>query len=344
MLRVNRHRFLFAVAIFALISATNVRAQGGGQGQRAQAAPDAPNPYIPPPYSLVADWPPPDPNLKWGSVIRAFPDAQDNIWVFHRGSPPIVKLDGRTGKVLASMGTGMFAGPHGFTIDDEGNLYATDCPLGPGTDEALVKAGKGYQLFKMSPDGKVLMTLGKAGVSKPGRDTFVCPTGVAVAANGDIFVTDGHDNAPTHYGDRVAKFSKDGKFIKDVATSGSLPGQVWQPHDITIDSQGRLFIADRSNNRVEIIDQDGNFIDIWRQFSRPSGIYIDKRTDTLYVGNSERYPDWPLGIRVGSVKTGAVKFFIPNTAPEGISVDSQGNIYGSVQSLQRLEKYEKVAK
>jgi DNA-binding beta-propeller fold protein YncE len=339
-----------AFVVLAVSAAAPLFAQGNAPNPAGGApvpVPEAFNPYAPAPYRLVPNWPPPDPSVKWGGVIQAEPDVQGNLWIVHRGTPPILKLDPQSGKVLAKLGVGMFAGPHGFTLDTAGNLYVTDCPLGPGTDEAAVKAGKGYQLFKMTPDGKVLMTLGKAGVSKSGIDTFVCPTDVAVAANGDIFVTDGHDPTVNHYGDRVAKFSKDGKFIKDVAQMGSGPGQVWQPHSIAIDSQGRLFIADRSNNRVEILDQDGNFIDIWRQFSRPSGIYIDKKTDTIYVVDSEsspmNHPDWPRGIRIGSAKTGAVKYFISGTNPEGVTVDAQGNVYGCVVSRSVLEKYEKVS-
>jgi DNA-binding beta-propeller fold protein YncE len=324
--------------------------QAGTSGGAAQAAPTAPeafNPYAPAPYRLVANWPPPDPSVKWAETIQAEPDMKGNLWVVHRGSPPILKLDIKSGKVLAAFGSGMFAGPHGFTIDGDGNLYVTDCPLGPGSDQAAVKAGKGYQLFKMSPEGKVLMTLGKAGVAMAGPDTFVCPTDVAVAANGDIFVTDGHRSAIDHYGDRVAKFSKDGRYIKDIVERGSGPGQVWQPHSIAIDSLGRLFIADRSNNRLEILDQDGNFIDIWRQFSRPSGIYIDKKTDTIYVSDSEsspqNHPGWPRGIRIGSTRTGAVDFFISGTDPEGVAADGEGNVYGCIVSHPRLEKYERVA-
>jgi DNA-binding beta-propeller fold protein YncE len=348
--------FLIAGPVFARAAGTAVSAKNGMQGQsqvqvqggQSQAVPEASNPYAPAPYRLVPNWPLPDPSVKWAEVIQAEPDAQGNLWVLQRGTPPIVKLDPKSGKVLASFGTGMYAGPHGFTIDAEGNLYITDCPNGPGTDQAAVKAGKGYQMFKMNQDGKVLMTIGKAGFAMPGLETFVCPTDVAVAANGDIFVTDGHASTTgiDRYGDRVVKFSKDGKFIKDIVERGSGPGQVWQPHSIAIDSQGRLFIADRSNNRVEIFDQDGNFIDIWRQFSRPSGIYIDKKTDTIYVSDSEssaeNHPGWPRGIRIGSTKTGAVNFFISGTAPEGVGADAEGNVYGCLVRNAKLEKYERV--
>jgi DNA-binding beta-propeller fold protein YncE len=322
--------------------------QGTAQDAQSSAAPEAMNPYAPAPYRLVPKWPPPDPAVRWAEVIQTEPDAQGNLWVLHRGSPPILKLEPKTGKVLAAFGAGMFAGPHGFTIDADGNLYVTDCPLGPGTDQAALKAGKGYQLFKMDQRGEVLMTIGKAGYAMAGPESFVCPTDVAVAANGDIFVTDGHRSAIDHYGDRVAKFSKDGKFIKDIVERGSGPGQVWQPHSIAIDAEGRLFVADRSNNRLEIFDQEGHFIDIWRQFSRPSGIFIDKKTDTIYVSDSEsspqNHPGWPRGIRIGNTRTGAVNYFISGTEPEGVGMDLDGNVYGCIVSHPRLEKYEPIRK
>ena len=343
MSRFMRFIIIFVTAI-ALLNAS------AGTGVRAQSAPDpnAINPYLPAPYHLVPNWPPPDPGVKWAEVIQAEPDAHGNLWVLQRGTPPILELDHKSGKVLAAFGAGMLAGPHGFTLDADGYVYVTDCPGGPGVDQAALKAGKGYQLFKFDRDGKVLMTIGKAGTAMAGPDSFVCPTDVAVAANGDIFVTDGHRTAIDHYGDRVAKFSRDGKFIKDIVNRGSGPGQVWQPHNIQIDSQGRLFVADRSNNRIEIFDQDGNFIDIWRQFSRPSGIFIDKKTDTIYVSDSEsnaqNHPGWPRGIRIGSARTGMVNYFISGTEPEGVGVDLDGNVYGCVVSHPQLEKYEPVRK
>jgi DNA-binding beta-propeller fold protein YncE len=354
--RCNRATIIWvtAAALLAGANAGPLRAgnragsQGAAPGEQNQGAAEAMNPYVPAPYRLVPDWPPADPGVKWAEVIQAEPDAQGNLWVIHRGTPPILKLDPKSGEVLAGFGAGMFAGPHGFTIDSEGNLYVTDCPLGPGTDQTALKAGKGYQLFKMDQRGKILMTIGKAGYAMAGPESFVCPTDVAVAANGDIFVTDGHRSAIDHYGDRVAKFSKDGKFIKDIVERGSGPGQVWQPHSIAIDSQGRLFVADRSNNRIQIFDQEGHFIDLWRQFSRPSGIFIDRRTDTIYVSDSEssgqNHPGWPRGIRIGSAQTGAVNFFISGTEPEGVGVDADGDVYGCVVSHPRLEKYEPVRK
>src|ERR1700682_3809360 len=210
------------------------------------------------PYRAVEGWPQLPSNIKWGAVISVDCDAKGNIWVFHRSQPPILKFD-RSGKLLASFGTDMFVQPHGMTIDREGNLWVTD---------AQDKDGKGQQVFKFSPEGKVLMTLGKAGVAGEGPDTFSGPTDVVIAANGNIFVSDGH---VANSNGRVVKFAKDGKFIKAWGKRGSGPGEFDTPHSIAMDSRGRLFVADRGNSRIQIFDQEGRFLDQWKRFGRPSG-------------------------------------------------------------------------
>jgi sugar lactone lactonase YvrE len=256
-----------------------------------------------------------------------------------RNEAPILKFD-KSGKLLKSWGAGMFIFPHGACVDSDGNLWVTD---------AQGRDGKGHQVFKFSPDGKVLMTLGKAGVAGEGPDTFNQPTDVVVAPNGDIFVADGHRETGNN---RIVKFSKDGKFIKTWGKKGTGPGEFHEPHTIALDSQGRLFVGDRVNNRIQIFDQDGRFIAEWRQFGRPSGIAIT-RNDTIYVADSESWgPDQPglkKGIRIGSAKTGQVTAFIEDqesttddhSGAEGVGVDAEGNVYGAVVRRQMLEKHVK---
>src|SRR6185437_16190589 len=145
----------------------------------------------------------------------------------------------------------------------QGNVWVTD-------DQG--KDGKGQQVIKFSPDGKVLMKLGKAGVAGSGLDEFNQPTDVLVAPNGDIFVSEGHSGS---YGNsRIMKFDKNGKFLKTWGHKGTGPGEFMGPHTLAMDSRGRLFVGDRSNNRIEIFDQNGKFIAQWKQFGRPSGIFI----------------------------------------------------------------------
>ena len=210
------------------------------------------------------------------------------------------------------------------------------------------KDGKGHQVFKFSPDGRVLMTLGKAGVASDGPDTFNRPSDVIVGPNGDIFVADGHGGDSNA---RIVKFSKDGKFIKSWGKKGIAPGEFDTPHGLAFDSKGRLFVADRNNNRIQIFDQEGSFIEQWTQFSRPSGIFIDVK-DNIYVADSESnsvrpHPGWKRGIRIGNIKDAFVTAFIPDpvdtvkgtSAAEGVAADSKGNIYGAEVGPKALKKY-----
>jgi len=310
----------------------------------------------PNPYRTVENWFKLPEGRTWGSTSAVDIDPKGHIWVGERcganscagkSDDPILEFD-PSGKLLKSFGSGMFIFPHGIYCDKDGNIWITD---GQGKD------GKGQQVFKFSPDGKVLMTLGKAGVAGDGPDTFDQPNDVVVAPNGDIFVSDGHN--PGRGNARVIKFTKDGKFIKQWGGHGSSPGQFEVPHALAFDSKGRLFVGDRANNRIQIFDQDGKFLEEWKQFGRPSGIYIDKN-DILYVTDSEsrdkegygHNPDWKRGIRVGSAKTGKVTAFIPDPEPnyenlatsaaEGVAADAAGNIYGAEVGPKALKKYVKI--
>jgi sugar lactone lactonase YvrE len=158
--------------------------------------------------------------------------------------PPILKFDS-SGTLVKAFGEGLLLFPHGLHVDRDGNVWVTD---------GLGKDGKGHQVFKFSPDGRVLMRLGKAGVAGDGPDEFNAPSAVLVASNGDIFVADGHGGNTNA---RIVKFSKDGKFIKSWGKKGSSPGEFDIPHALAMDSRGRLFVGDRQNNRIQIFDQDG---------------------------------------------------------------------------------------
>src|SRR5262249_50000752 len=135
--------------------------------------------------------------------------------------------------------------------------------------------GKGQVVVKFSPEGKVLMTLGMAGVAGDPPNHLTQPLDVVTAPNGDIFVAEGHrgedEDARPDTVARIAKFSANGKFLKVWGRMGSGPGEFRTPHGLAMDSQGRLFVADRGNMRIQIFDQEGKFLDEWRQFSRLSG-------------------------------------------------------------------------
>src|SRR6266566_1951368 len=320
---------------------------------------DLPNPFRP-----GMHWGQLPGGRKWGSTAGVYAGRDGKtIWAIDRcgasgaggmtcvDSPldPVLQFD-TSGKLLQSFGKGLIVSPHKISVDKDGNVWVADNGSAPG---------KGQQVLKFSPEGKLLMKLGKPGVAGPGLDEFDLPTEVAVAPNGDIFVADGHSGGGTATGNaRIMKFDKNGKFIKTWGRKGMAAGEFDLVHTLAFDSRGRLFVGDRQNNRVQIFDQDGRFIAQWFQFGRPSGLYIDKRTDTLYVADSEsrdgRTNTGQLGlpqtgygfnlgarrgIRIGSARDGSVKYFIPDPCPypyaggsslaEGVTVDGEGNLYGA---------------
>ena len=333
---------------------------------------------LPNPYRLAEGWPTIPKSMNgghWGEVIRVHVHSDGNIWVFHRcfntvppghatclgrdaSNPPILEFD-PSGRLLKSFGVGLFAYPHGFTVDESGNLWVSDV-----NDEATILGMsaknaegviRGQEVLKLGPSGKVLMMLGKEGVAGNGPDTFDRPTGVAIGRNGDIFVTDGH--APNaHNSGRVVKFSKDGKFIKSWGHLGSAPGDFDEPHDIFVGgSQERVYVADRKNSRIQVFNQDGNFIAAWKQFGQPSSVFVSK-DDTIYIGTA--FPDPSAkkgqlrGIVVGNAKDGSLKAFIPDpadpdkldvgTTASGIAADAAGSIYAADVAAHNLRKYVKV--
>jgi sugar lactone lactonase YvrE len=304
----------------------------------------------PNPYRRDANWAQLPAGLKWAAVIGAEPGPDGNVYVVHRcfenscagrPEPPILKFD-PSGKLLKSWGSGAYIFPHGLHVDDQGSVWVTD---------AQGSGGIGHQVFKYDRDGKLLLTLGVAGQQGAGgsdSEKLFQPTDVVTGANGDIFVSEGHViGGPIN---RISKWTKDGRFVKAFGKSGHGPGEFDVPHALAVDSRGRLFVADRNNNRIQIFSQDGVFLDEWTQFGRPSGIAITKN-DTIYVADSESWgpdePGWKKGIRVGSAKDGSVKYFIEDvestttdhSGAEGVGVDRDGNVYGSVVRRMMLEKH-----
>ena len=328
------------------------------------------------PYRTVEGWAKMPEGRTWGSTSAVDVDRDGkSIWVAERCGantclnrttgemsvlPTILAFDAG-GTLVKSFGAGQLIFPHGMHVDRDGNIWVTDgqdnAPRDPGGGTPAAPrlgppagATKGHQVFKFSPDGKLLMTLGKpGGAADP--EYFYQPNDVVTSSNGEIFVAEGHGGANS----RILKFSRDGKLIAVIGKKGTGPVEFDQPHALAFDSKGRLFVGDRSNNRIQILDQQGRFIEEWKQFSRPSGIYID-RNDVIYVADSEsgsvgngRGRTEKRGIRVGSIKDGKVIAFIPDpldvatntSAAEGVAVDAAGNIYGAEVGPKALKKYVK---
>ena len=319
----------------------------------AQPSYAPPNGGLPSPYRAIPNWAKLPDGRHWGATAGVAVAPDGHIWALDRcganehgcrGSQldPIIEFD-PSGKPLKHFGAGLFDTPHGLYVDNDGNVWATD---GQIWEEKKI----GLQVFKFSPNGKLLLTLGRAGVSGDGPDTFGAPVTVVVAANGDVFVQDGHDGCkcPNR---RIMKFTKDGKFVKAWGKQGSAPDQFGGLHGLAMDSQGRLLIADRTNNRIQVFTQDGKFIAAWTQFGRPSGIAIDK-DDNLYVSDSQSggrlspNDGMKRGIRIGSINDGKVTAFIPDSDStrytsnaEALAVDRQGNVYGAENGDRDVKKY-----
>jgi DNA-binding beta-propeller fold protein YncE len=328
-------------------------------GAQSTMAPvnDAPNPY-----RTVAGWAKMPAGRTWGSTSAVDVDIDGkSVWVAERcgvnncvGSElnPVLKFDA-DGNLVTAFGAGLILSPHAIQVDREGNVWVVDCSCTLGRGGPPAPAGKGHQIFKFSPTGKLLLTLGTPGGAYGETVYFRQPNDIIFAPNGDFYVSEGHSSADTANA-RILRFSNDGKLIQTWGKRGAGPGELDQPHSLAFDSRGRLFVADRGNNRILIYTQDGKLLDTWYQFSRPSAIYIDA-ADNLYVGDSESgtinkaHGAWKRGVRIGSAKDGVVRYFIPDpdteatgtSSAEGIAVDAAGHIFGAEVGQKALKRYEK---
>lgn len=301
----------------------------------------------------------------WGSTAGIDIDPNDgHIWAYERcgagsfgaGAPvtcdtnlvdPIFKFDRNTGEVLANFGAGVMVTPHGIHVDDEGNVWVTDF----ATNE---DGTKGQQVHKFSSSGELLLSLGTPGQTGNDEAHFNQPNDVIVGPDGSIYVSDGHNaqgmisNQAMQEGrdsgqtSRIMKFAPDGTFIKQWGQIGVRHGEFRTPHAMEFDSQGRLWVADRGNHRIEIFDQEGNYLESRYAFSRISGLFITE-DDMLYAIDSESsptsHPGWRNGVRIGHIDHDHVTGFIQpferedrlsqGTAGEGVAVDADGNVYAA---------------
>ena len=353
-------------ALTACLIAAGVQAQQRGgtvQTDKVQAVNSGADSY-----RVIRDWGHLNKEARvWGGSNGVAIDKDGkSVWATDRCSPgttpgclgtkanPVHLLD-ESGNEVRSFGGGMFVWPHGIHIDREGNVWVTDARAPdpadlkkfPGEDK------KGSVVVKFSPEGKVLMTLGKPGVRGNPPEALTDPTDVVTdPANGDVYVTESHtDVADPNLIGRVSVFDKNGKFLRVIGKTGTGPGEFRTPHALVFDSRGQLVIADRHNHRIQVLTKSGRFVREYDNFGRISGVAIDKN-DVIYTSDSEStekvHPGWQRGIRIGSLKDGKVTAFVPAhpvpDSPDGamgeaIAIDAAGNMYTAEAQLRGVTKY-----
>ncbi|MGD8289472.1 MAG: hypothetical protein PVF90_00960 [Gemmatimonadota bacterium] len=369
----NRSSFTLVALVAALgLAPAAVQAQRGASGPPEHALVEPVN-ARPNPYETFRDWGHLPDGRTWGSVSAVNVDIDGrHIWAGDRCGTnscgttpdidPIVKLD-PYGNVVQSFGAGQILWPHGMDVDRDGNVWIADARVANEREiEANPAAANlGSSVMKFSPDGELLLTIGTPGETGAPPTHLTDPSDVLVAPDGSIFIGEAHgdqfldEDGPTAVG-RISKWSPDGELLMTFGEWGYGDGQFRGAHSLAMDSQGRLFIADRGNRRIQIFDQEGNHLDTWYQFSRISGLYIDSN-DVLYAIDSESddnyNPGWRKGLRVGSARTGEVWYYVPEhmsarasgmggigSMGEGVTADAFGNVIaGEVGPITGLTKF-----
>lgn len=336
-------------------------ATGGAEEAADPAAAVVPPDYeaLSRPFDRGAPWGSLPGEREWGQVsgIGTSPEG-DRIWIADRcGSnclgtdrPAVFQLD-LEGTVTASFGGSLFVRPHGLHVDPEGNVWVTDV-RGPREEELRdlpEEAPKGHAVYKFSPRGELLLTLGRPGAPGAPPERLNEPNDVVTGPDGNIYVAEGHSSRGPHA--RISKFAPDGTFLMSWGQFGTRVGEFRTPHALAFDSRGRLFVADRGNSRIQVFDRMGRVLDEFRSFGRPNDVHIDDE-DRLYVPDSEsgdeRNPEFRRGIYVGDARTGTVTGYVPprpmegrpqGTTGEGVTVDAAGNLYSAEVALRGLTRY-----
>ena len=276
-------------------------------------------------YKVIHDFIKPPPGQSFGLISRVAADSQDRIYVFQRKDPPVVVFD-RDGKYLGAWGTGEVTDPHGLKIVGD-TVYTTD---------RIDSVAKSFSL-----DGKVKLQLGTPGVASDTGNVenwlveraagpFNHPTEMLPHPNGDIYVTDGYQNA------RVHRFAADGTLKTSWGAPGKGPGQFHLPHSIAIDDDGNLLVADRANRRIQIFTPEGKYLSEWTGMGGPNDISRGK-DGNYYIAEQEADGN-PAYCTVRNPK-GEVLAKMASRHVHGIGVDSKGNIYAGLTQNRSVDKF-----
>lgn len=275
-----------------------------------------------PSYHVVEGWPRDAgkaPDYRTGAVSGVAVDRAGSVFVFQRAPHPVLVFD-REGRYQRSWGAGLFTSPHGCRFDPDGNLWLTD--------------NGDHRVMKFSPDGKLLATFGEKGVAAEDPTHFNKPADVAFGPRGDVYVADGYGNS------RVVRLSRDGKFVQAWGRKGTGEGEFNLPHTVAVDREGRVYVGDRENNRVQVFTADGRFLREWRHMGAPFGLFLtpDQRlfladgrahTVSLFDLMGKRLAQW------GGPGSGPGQLDLPHL----LCVDERGDVYVTEITGKRLQKF-----
>jgi DNA-binding beta-propeller fold protein YncE len=277
-------------------------------------------------YELIRDFFKLPAGQSLGVVSRVATDSQDRVYVFQRKNPPVVVFES-DGTYVGSWGTGEVTDPHGMKIVDD-IVYTTD------RSDSVVKS--------FTLEGKPLLELGTRGVHSDTGCTgspwlapraagpFNHPTELIAHPNGDLYVTDGYRNA------RVHRFTAGGELITSWGAPGKEPGQFHLPHSIAIGPEGKLYVADRANRRIQIFTPDGEFLDMWTGMGGPND--ITRAKDGTYVIAEQEADGNPAYVTVRDAD-GTVLARMESRHVHGVGVDSRGDIYAGLTVDRSVDKF-----
>ena len=270
-------------------------------------------------YNADAEWPTLPPGWNFGETVGVAVDGKRHVYVFHRGENPIMEFS-PDGRLVRSWGEGMFIRAHSIRVDPEGNIWTVDNDT--------------HQVLKMDPNGRVRMVLGRYGTSGETDELFNRPTDVGFGPNGEIYVTDGYGNS------RVVKFSKQGRYVTAWGKHGKGEGEFDAPHAVVVDRQGRVYVGDRENYRVQIFDAHGKFLAQWKHVGSPWGLAL-LPDGTLFMsdGHNDRILKLDLDGKV--LGTFGRNGRMPGELgyPHHIGVDAEGNVFAAEIKNQRVQKF-----
>ncbi|MBK5292344.1 MAG: 6-bladed beta-propeller [Acidobacteriia bacterium] len=284
----------------------------------AASGPALPQKLVPNWAQLPADW-------NFGECTGVEVDADDNVWVFNRGPHPVIQFD-KTGKMLNAWKEVPVTSAHGLGIGPDGNIWLIDV--------------KGHAVMKFNKAGRLLMMITNAGKQPGNNDTpyaFNEPTGIAFSPNGDFYVSDGYVNS------RVVKFNKDGEYIRHWGSKGQGDGQFNLVHDVVLDQQGHVYVADRTNERIQIFDGSGKFLNKWTHAGAPWGLAYSAKESALYMSDGKNNRVVKLNLNGEILGTLGSFGKTPGRLDfaHHIAVDSEGSIYVVEIKNWRVQKFAK---